>query len=49
MIGSKYTISVSQLEDHGALHPDTHMLFMKMKEEHSDIITVIMAQLLLQA
>ena len=31
--GSKYTINVSQLEYHGALHMDLYMLFMKITEE----------------
>ena len=30
--GYKYTIDVAQLEDHGALHTDAHILFMKMQK-----------------
>ena len=33
MIGSKYTISKAQLEDHRALHTDSHISLMKMQEE----------------
>ena len=47
--GSKYEVSVSQLEDNGELHTDAHMLFMKMQEEQPDIITAIMTQLSLKA
>ena len=45
MKGSKYTISVAQLEDHGSLHLDAHTFFMKIQEEQPDIITEIMTQL----
>ena len=44
MTGSKYAVAVSQLEDHGALHPDAHMFFIKTKEEHPDIIIENMTQ-----
>ena len=47
--GSKCAVSVAQLEDYGALHPYTHMLFMIMQEEKPYIITVIVTQLLLKA
>ena len=47
MKGYNYAPTVAQLEDRGALHPDAHMFFIKMKEEHPDIITAIMTQLLL--
>ena len=40
---------MAQLEDHGALHPDAHMFFMKKKEEHSDTVTAIITQLFLKA
>ena len=30
MIKYKYAVAVAQLEDHGALHPDAIMLFMKI-------------------
>ena len=45
MKSSKYAVSVAQLEYHGALHPDAHMLFMQIQEEQTDIITAIMKQL----
>ena len=31
MTGSKYAVYVYQLEDHGALHPDVHILSLKRK------------------
>ena len=48
MTGSKYVVDLYQLEDHGALHPDAHILSMKMQEEQPDVITAIMAQLSLK-
>ena len=48
MTGSKYAVDLYQLEDHGALHPDAHILSMKMQEEQPDVITAIMAQLSLK-
>ena len=45
MTGYKYAVYLYQLEDHGALHPDAHILSMKMQEEQPDVITAIMAQL----
>ena len=45
MTGSMYAVYLYQLEDHGALHPDVHILSIKMKEEQPDIIRAIMAQL----
>ena len=48
MTGSKYAVGVAQLEDHGALRPDAHMLFIKIQEEHPDTVTAIMAQLSLK-
>ena len=49
MTGSKYAIDVDQLEYYGVLHPDAHMLFMKMVEEYPDSITAIMTQLSLKS
>ena len=49
MAGYKYAIAVAQLEYHGVLHPDAHMLFIPMQEEHPDVITSIMTQLSLKA
>ena len=49
MTGSKYDVDVAQLEDHGALHPDSHMLFMKIQEEQPDIIAAIITQLSLNS
>ena len=48
MTGSKYAVTVAHLEDHGALHPDAHILYMRIQEEHLDLITAIMAQLSLK-
>ena len=31
MTGYKYAAAVDQLEDQGALHPDAHMFFIKIK------------------
>ena len=45
MTGSKYAVSVFQLEYHGEIHADAHMFFIKMKEEQTDIITEIMTQI----
>ena len=33
MTGSEYATDVAQLEYHGALHPDSHMFFIKIQEE----------------
>ena len=49
MIVSNYDVVVEKLEYHEALHMDAHMLFMKMQEEHPDIITAIMTQLSLKS
>ena len=45
MIVSKYDVAVDQLENHGSLHYDAHMLFTKTQEEQLEIITSIMTQL----
>ena len=31
IIGFKYAVAVAHLEDHGALHPDTHKLYIKIQ------------------
>ena len=49
MIVSNYDVVVEKLEYHEALHMDAHMLFMKMQEEHPDIIIAIMTQLSLKS
>ena len=49
MTGSKYAIALAQLEDHGALHLDAHMLFMKIQEEQPDVITTIITQISLNS
>ena len=49
MAGYKYSIAVFQLDNYGVIHPDAHMLFMKMQEEQPDIITAIMTQLSLKS
>ena len=48
MKGSKYAMYVNQLEYYGEIHLDAHILSMKIQEEKSDVITAIMAQLLLK-
>ena len=46
MTGSNYAVAVSQLEDHGAIHPYAHMFFIKtIQDEHPDVISAIMTQL----
>ena len=45
MTGSRYAVDMYQLEDHRSIHPDAHILSMKMQEEQTDVITAIMAQL----
>ena len=49
MTGSKYAVSVAQLEYFRALYPHAQMLFIIMKEEQPDIIASIMTHLLLNA
>ena len=45
MTGSKYVVDVSQLEDHGEIHQDAHMLFMtNILDEQPNVIAVIMTQ-----
>ena len=47
---SKYAYAVTQLERHGALHPDAHMLFQTdMYQAEPDVVAAIMTQLLLKA
>ena len=48
MAGYKYSIAVFQLDNYGVIHPDAHMLFMKMQEEQLDVIKLIMTQLSLK-
>ena len=42
--GSKYSATVAQLKYYRTLHTDSHMFFMKIQEEHLDIITAILTQ-----
>ena len=42
---TKYETIISQLEQHGALHPDAHMFFNQALEEKPIILSVIMTQL----
>ena len=50
MTGSKYALAVTQLENHGALHPDAHMAFFQHSmEEQPDVVAAIMTQLSLKA
>ena len=45
MSGTKYEAIMAQLEQHGTLHPDAHMLFNQSPEEKPTIVSVIMTQL----
>ena len=49
MSGSNYSIYLSQLGYHGALHLYANMFFMKIQEEKLDVVTAIMTQLSLKA
>ena len=50
MTGNKYAFAVTQLETHGALHPDTHTFFQTdMYQAEPDIVAMIMTQLSLKA
>ena len=49
MTGYKYAISVAQLEDHGLLHPDEHIFFMKIQEEQPYTIRENITQLSLKS
>ena len=47
---SKYAYAVTQLERHGALHPDAHMFFQTdMYHAEPDVVAAIMTQLSLKA
>jgi hypothetical protein len=47
---SKYAYAVTQLEQHGALHSDAHMLFQTdMYQAEPDVMAAIMTELSLQA
>ena len=49
MTSTKYAVAVTQLVDHGALHPDMHMQFCQhMFEEEPDAVAAIMTQLSLK-
>ena len=45
MTGSKYSVAVSQLKYHKALHPDVHIFFMKIQEEQPEVIADIFTQI----
>ena len=45
MIGTNYETIMSQLDQHGTLHPDAHMFFNQALEEKPTIVSVIMTQL----
>ena len=47
--GYNYAVAVAQSEDHGALHLDAHIFFVKIQEEQPDIITKVMTQLYIKA
>jgi hypothetical protein len=47
---STYAYAVTQLERHGALHPDAHIVFQThMYQAEPDVVAVIMTQLSLKA
>ena len=48
MTVSKCVGDMEQLEDHVALHPDSHMFFIQMQEEQPVIITECFTQLSLK-
>ena len=48
MTGSKYGVPVYQLEDNRALHPNAHMLCMKIQQEQPHVITANITQLSLK-
>jgi hypothetical protein len=49
MKGNKYSFAITQLEEHGALHPDFHMCFCEVAmEEQPDVVAAIMTQLSLK-
>ena len=45
MSESKYSVAVSQLKYHKALHPDVHIFFMKIQEEQPEVIADIFTQI----
>ena len=48
--GSKYAVAVTQLENHGMLHPDAHLSFLNhMIKDAPDVVVAIMMQLSLKA
>ena len=50
LTGSKYALAVTQLEQHGALHPDSHMAFVQEAiADTPDVVAAIMTQLSLKA
>ena len=50
MTGSKYAVAITQLEDHGLLHPDLHESFYQHAiEDQPDVVAAIMTQLSLKA
>ena len=47
--GSRYSVAVAQLENHGALHPDLHLAFFQhMQEKQPDVVDAILTRLLFQ-
>ena len=49
MTGSRYATAVTQLQSHGALHPDMHMQFFQhMCDDEPDVVAAIMTQLSLK-
>jgi hypothetical protein len=50
MTGSKYSVALTQLEDHGILHPDFHeMYYWHAVGDQPDVVAAIMTQLSMKA
>ena len=50
MSGSRYGYAVTQLEDHGVLHPDAHMFMQSdFYQAEPDVVAMVMTQLSLKA
>ena len=49
MKGNRYAYAVTQLEDHGVIYPEAHMLFQEGTQSEPDVIAAIMMQLSLKA
>ena len=51
LTGTKYDVAVTQMEEHGVLHPDAHMFFQApcLHQSEPDVVAAIMPQLSLKA